>query len=123
MQRSFDALVRSQQAVDSDAKVEIDIDADILPQTPVSTTVDATSSCAASGKENEPKKKNEEEVIDLTQSDSEEEPLMPRKKHVTDPFQFIKYAGTYQTNPRNPKQSLIKKPACAINLGEKRPKV
>ncbi|KAL0273915.1 UNVERIFIED_CONTAM: hypothetical protein PYX00_006479 [Menopon gallinae] len=91
-------------AVDPDTKVEIDIDADVLPQTPVSTTADTTNACTTSGKENEPKKK--EEVIDLTLSDSDEEPLVPRKKNVTDPFQFIKYAETNKVSTTNRSNSV-----------------
>lgn len=80
------------------SKVEtLDIEPEVIPQKTVGliqTPVPSTQSSDASSAKPGPSKK--EEVIDLTLSDSDDEPLIPRKKQIPDSsHQVIKSTGRY----------------------------
>lgn len=81
----------------SEPKVEmLDVEPDVIPQKSISNQAAASTDTVASKEETSKK----EEVIDLTISDSDDEPLMAKKKQMPDSSNHvIKSSGKSVTLP------------------------
>ena len=71
----------------------LEVEPEIIPQKVVSSNAMTTASGSDTNASKESSSKKEE-VIDLTMSDSDDEPLMPRKKQAADsPNQNVNCSG------------------------------